>query len=169
MPLDVYRTLCVAFAAGYLALRTVARMDTTPHPELNHTARSAGAVGLGAIALIHLLDLQGKLSETPYLGIAYIGLIVGCIAAAGLLIRGDVRRGWILGGGLAAATLVGYAINRTLGMPSAMDDVGNWLEPLGLASVFVEACVAVLAAVELRAFKARSGSIQVADRAAATV
>ncbi|WP_426573748.1 hypothetical protein [Aquihabitans sp. McL0605] len=128
-------------------------MDSTPHPELNHTARGAGVVGLGAIALIHLLDLQGKLSETPYLGIAYIGLIVGCVIAAGMLVRGDVRRGWLLGGGLAAATLVGYAVNRTLGMPSATDDIGNWLEPLGLASVFVEACVALLAAGELLAFR----------------
>jgi len=131
-------------------------MDTTTHPDRNHTARAAGVVGLGAIALIHLLDLQGKLSETPYLGVAYIGLIIGCVVAAGLLIRGDVRRGWMLGGGLAAATLVGYAINRTIGMPSATDDIGNWLEPLGLASVFVEACVALLAAGELIAYRSQS-------------
>ncbi len=133
-------------------------MDTTTHPDLNHTARGVGAIGLGAIALIHLLDLQGKLSETPYLGIAYIGLIIGCIAAAAMLIRGDVRRGWLLGAGLAAATLVGYAINRTLGMPSATDDIGNWLEPLGLASVFIEACVAVLAAQELRSYRGQPAS-----------
>lgn len=126
-------------------------MDTTTHPDHNHTARAAGVVGLGAIALIHLLDLQGKLSETPYLGLAYIGLIVGCIAAAAMLIRGDVHRGWLLGGGLAAATLVGYAVNRTLGMPSATEDIGNWLEPLGLASIFVEGCVAALAGGELLA------------------
>jgi len=131
-------------------------MDTTPattHPDHNHTARGAGVVGLGAIALIHLLDLQGKLTETPYLGYAYIALIVGCVAAAALLIRGDVRRGWLLGGGLAAATLVGYAINRTIGMPSATDDIGNWLEPLGLASIFVEGCVAAVAASELLAYR----------------
>lgn len=128
-------------------------MDTTTHPDQNHTARAAGVVGLGAIALIHLLDLQAKLAETPYLGIAYLALIVGCAAAAGLLVRGDVRRGWLLGGGLAAATLVGYAINRTTGMPSATEDIGNWLEPLGLASIFVEACVAVLAATELVAYR----------------
>lgn len=128
-------------------------MDTTTHPHDNHTARGAGVVGLGTIALIHLLDLQGKLSETPYLGVAYIAVIVGCIAAAAMLIRGDVRRGWLLGGGLAAATLVGYAINRTMGMPSATEDIGNWLEPLGLASIFVEGCVAALAACELLAHR----------------
>ncbi|MCU1369809.1 MAG: hypothetical protein JWO77_1003 [Ilumatobacteraceae bacterium] len=131
-------------------------MDTTTHPDHNHTARGAGVVGLGAIALVHLLDLQGKLSETPYLGVAYVGLIVGCTVAAAMLVRGDVRRGWLLGGALAAGTLVGYAINRTLGMPAATEDIGNWLEPLGLASVFVEACVALLAAGELRAYRSHS-------------
>ena len=135
-------------------------MNTTPtnttHPDHNHTARAAGVVGLGAIALIHLLDLQGKFSEVPYLGIAYVGLIIGSVIAAGMLVRGDVRRGWMLGGGLAVATLVGYAINRTVGMPSATDDIGNWFEPLGLASVFVEACVALLAASELLAYRTRS-------------
>ena len=153
-------------------VRTVIAMDTSPHPNQNHTARGAGVVGLGGIALIHLLDLQGKLSETPYLGIAYIALIVGCVLAAGMLIRGDVRQGWILGGGLAAATLVGYAINRSLGMPAATEDIGNWLEPLGLASVFVEACVALLAAVELRAYRFHQGApsgMTGADRAAARV
>ena len=147
-------------------------MDTSPHPDQNHTARAAGVVGLGAIALIHLLDLQGKLSETPYLGVAYIGLIVGCMLAAGMLIRGNVRQGWVLGGGLAAATLVGYAINRTMGMPSATGDIGNWLEPLGLASVFVEACVALLAAAELRSYRFHQGTpidVRAADRPAARV
>ncbi|QXC62482.1 hypothetical protein KSP35_06685 [Aquihabitans sp. G128] len=135
-------------------------MDTTPtsHPDHNHTARGAGVVGLAAIALVHLLDLQGKLTETPYLGYAYIALIVGCVVAAAMLVRGDVRRGWLLGGGLAAATLVGYVVNRTVGMPSATEDIGNWLEPLGLASIFIEGCVAALAAGELVALRSHGAT-----------
>ncbi|CAN5595668.1 hypothetical protein BH10ACT1_BH10ACT1_17490 [soil metagenome] len=140
-------------------------MDTTTHPDHNHTARGAGVVGLGAIALVHLLDLQGKISETPYLGYAYIGLVIGCVAAAAMLIRGNVRTGWLLGGGLAVATLVGYAVNRTIGMPSATEDIGNWLEPLGLASIFIEACVAAVAAVELLALRSHRAepTFEVAD------
>jgi hypothetical protein len=43
-------------------------MDTDLHRVV---ARAAGVIGLLAIALIHLLDLQSKMHETPYLGVAY--------------------------------------------------------------------------------------------------
>ena len=56
------------------------------------------------------------------------------------------RFGWAA----PAAVIVGYAISRTTGMPGAMDDVGNWLEPLGLASLFVEGTVVVFALPALR-------------------
>ena len=131
-------------------------MNTTTHPDHNHTARAAGVVGLTAIALVHVLDLQGKLAETPYLGYAYVALIVASLVAAAMLIRGNVRNGWLLGGAAALAALAGYVINRTIGMPSATEDIGNWLEPLGLASIFIEACVAALAASELVATRAEN-------------
>jgi len=118
---------------------------THDHAAHDHTTRAVGVVGFASIALIHVLDLPGKIHETPYLAAAYIVLIFGMLWASALLMRGDARRGWLLGGGLALATLVGYAINRTIGMPAATGDIGNWLEPIGLASLFVEACVAALA------------------------
>jgi len=100
-------------------------------------------VGLLAIAWIHLLDLSGKLDETPYLGVAYIGLIAGCAVAVALLARRD-RRGFLLGGGLAAATLVGYCLSRTVGLPAATDDIGNWTETLGILSLVAEGAVVAL-------------------------
>ena len=108
-------------------------------------ARGVGVLGLLGIALVHLLDLPGKIHETPYLGVAYIGLIAASVVAAGWLAVRDDRRAWASTGFIAAVTLAGYAVNRTVGMPHAMDDVGNWLEPLGLASLFIEAIVALTA------------------------
>ena len=115
------------------------------HPAHQPTARAVGVVGFAAVALIHVLDLQSKFHETPYLGVAYLLLIVGMLYASFELIRGNTHRGWVVGGGIAALTFAGYAVNRTWGMPGAMDDVGNWLEPLGLASLFVEGAIALLA------------------------
>ena len=37
--------------------------------------------------------------------------------------------------------IVGFTINRTVGMPGATGDIGNWLEPLGLLSLVVEVFV----------------------------
>src|SRR5581483_10145824 len=91
-------------------------------------------VGLVGIAWIHLLDLSDKLKETPYLGVAYIGLIAGCAVAAAL----RDRRGFLLAGGLAAATLAGYCLSRTVGLPAATDDIGNWTETLGILSLVAE-------------------------------
>jgi hypothetical protein len=39
----------------------------------------------------------------------------------------------------------GYVINRTVGLPQAIDDIGNWTEPLGLASLLVEGFVIAIA------------------------
>jgi len=104
--------------------------------------------GLVGIAWIHLLDLAGKLEETPYLGVAYIGLIVGCAAAVVLLARRD-RRGFLLAGGLAAATFLGYCLSRTTGLPAATDDIGNWAETLGIWSLIAEGAVVALSAAAI--------------------
>lgn len=108
--------------------------------------RAVAVVGLAAIALIHLLDLPDKFEEVPYLGVAYVVLIVAAVVAAALLVRSWSRTGWLLSGALAAATILGFVLTRTTGLPGATEDRGNWLEPLGLASLFVEAAVVALAA-----------------------
>ena len=39
--------------------------------------------------------------------------------------------------------MAGYIVNRTVGLPGATGDIGNWTEPLGLASLVVEGLVAI--------------------------
>lgn len=111
----------------------------------HQVARATAIVGLGAIALIHLLELQGKLKETRYLGFGYIGLIVACVVSGAMLLHRNDRLGWLLGGGASLATLVGYSLTRTVGLPTAKGDIGNWLEPIGLASIFIEGIVVAVA------------------------
>ena len=107
-------------------------------------ARAIAAVGLAGIGLIHLLDVQGKLEETPYLGWMYIGLIAASLGLAGLLVYTSDRSVWAGTAALASAVIVGYSLSRTTGLPSATDDIGNWTEPLGLASLFVEGSLVAL-------------------------
>ena len=102
------------------------------------TRRFATTIGLAGIAAVHIMDLPGKWAETQYLAFGYIGIIV----LAGLLIERLLKSGhaydYLVSLGLALAVIAGFAINRTLGMPGAMDDIGNWFEPLGLLSLFIE-------------------------------
>jgi hypothetical protein len=102
-------------------------------------ARATVAVGLAGIALIHLLDSIGKWSETRYLFWMYVALMVGSLATAGAVLFTRSRLSWLAAASVAASALVGFVINRTVGLPNAMDDIGNWTESLGLASLFVEA------------------------------
>jgi len=100
--------------------------------------RGAVVVGLLAIALIHLLDLPGKWEETRYLGVGYVLVIAASLVLAEL--NANRVRTWSLNASaaLSIAVLAGFVINRTVGMPGANEDIGNWGEPLGLASLFVE-------------------------------
>lgn len=111
--------------------------------------RAVGAVGLTGIALIHLIDGIGKYSETRYLFWLYVALMVGSLVLAGALLHRGGRLVWAATGGLAASAILGYVINRTVGLPSATDDIGNWTEPLGLAALFVEGAVVALSGYAL--------------------
>ncbi|MDH6238144.1 hypothetical protein [Cryobacterium sp. CG_9.6] len=127
--------------------------STTPrHAMVLASRRIAVALGLAGIAAVHILDLPGKFAETPYLAYFYLGIIVVSFVLMERLITGGTRLDFAAAAALAAAVLVGFTINRTVGMPGAMDDIGNWFEPLGMLSLVVEAFVlwqAVAAVVQL--------------------
>jgi hypothetical protein len=108
-------------------------------------ARAAAIIGLGAIALIHLLDAPSKFDETPYMGWLYLGLIASCIALAAGLWRSSDLRIWAATAALPVAVLIGFTLTRTTGLPQANGDIGNWTESLGLASLFVEGSLVALA------------------------
>ena len=124
---------------------------TQRDPDLDALARdvatrATAAVGLAGIALIHLLDSIDTYAETRYLFWMYVALMLACLVLAGLVLRGAGRGVWLAAGGLSALVIGGYVLSRTTGLPSADDDVGNWTEPLGLASLFVEGCVVAVSA-----------------------
>jgi hypothetical protein len=107
--------------------------------------RGLAVVGLLGVALIHLLDAIPTFSELPYKGWLYAALIVSCVAVAGMLVRGPSRLVWAAAAGLAVGAIAGFVYSRTVGLPGAGDDVGNWAEPLGIAALFVESAVLAVA------------------------
>jgi len=113
-------------------------------------ARAVAVVGLAGIALIHLLDAPGTFEGSAYKGWLYVGLITGCIVAGAVLIRRSDPRAWAAAAMLASGAIVAFVVSRTIGLPQGADDIGNWTEPLGLASLFVEGTVLVLAAAVLQ-------------------
>jgi hypothetical protein len=107
-------------------------------------ARGVAVVALAGVALIHLLDAPGTFADAPYRGWLYVLLIVGCLATAGALVRGSDRRAWLAAAALSLGAMLAFVVSRTVGLPAGADDIGNWTEPLGLASLFVEGLLVAL-------------------------
>jgi hypothetical protein len=101
--------------------------------------RTLTILGLSGLIVVHFLDLPSKIAEVPYLACAYGAAIL----AAGILIERIASRDraidYLASAALALSVLVAFVINRSVGMPLATDDIGNWLEPLGFLSLFIEA------------------------------
>jgi uncharacterized membrane protein YfcA len=106
------------------------------------TTASERLVGAGIsvivfVGLIHLIDAPGDLQEAPYQGMLFLANFFGALLAAIGIYRGN-RWGWSLGVLVAGGAFVGYVVSRTVGLPGLPVEE-EWLEPLGLLSVLVEA------------------------------
>jgi membrane protease YdiL (CAAX protease family) len=112
-------------------------------------ARTVGIMGLGGIALIHVLQAPEAFEETAYLGVLFVAAVVASLVLSAALTRTSDERVWAAAGGLALAIMAGYFLSRTSGLPDATVDVGNWTEPLGLASLVAEGLVVFVAAASL--------------------
>lgn len=113
--------------------------------------RVAGALLCLAISTIHTLDqggFPGDESPRYFVILFYLVEATGVLAAVLLL---AARRAlgawlsWLLALGIAIGPMSGYLLTRTVGLPGHTDDIGNWTEPLGMASLAVEGTLAALA------------------------
>ena len=107
--------------------------------------RATVAAGLGGLVVIHAVDSVGKWSETRYVFWLYMAAILSAVAIGAWTIFTRSRTALLAAAGLSMGVLLGYVVNRTVGLPGATDDIGNWTEPLGLASMVVEALTAAVA------------------------
>jgi hypothetical protein len=98
------------------------------------------------VGLIHLMDAPDSMTESTTKGLFFYANFVGAIVAAvGIFLHRTW--GWALGILVAAGAFIGYIVSRTVGIFGLPPDV--WMEPLGIASLVVEA---LFIAVALRAF-----------------
>jgi hypothetical protein len=106
------------------------------------TTGSERLVGAGIsliviVGLIHLINSPEDLEEGSYTGLLYLANFFGAVLAAIGIYRGR-SWGWNLGALVSVGAFAGYVISRTIGLPGlAVEE--EWLEPLGLLSLLVEA------------------------------
>lgn len=119
-------------------------------PPLARLLAVPAALGLLAVALVHLIDGPGSLTDRFYVGGLELALAVACVPLALLLITRPVRLFWHAAGALCTAALLVYIASRTVGLPGSTDDIGNWFQTLGVLNVLFEAVVIALAALAVR-------------------
>jgi len=109
---------------------------------IRDTSGSGRLVGAGIsliviVGLIHLINSPEDLAEGSYTGLLYLANFVGALTAAMGIYRGR-SWGWSLGALVSVGAFVGYVISRTVGLPGLPVET-EWLEPLGVLSLIVEA------------------------------
>jgi hypothetical protein len=136
-------------APAMMPPRAAAPVSEPAAPVSEQAARLLAVVGLAGIAVIHVLDAPDTFEGVKYIFWLYIAIIVGAIPFSLLLLQWSSRLAWIGPALLAAGPLLGYLLTRSVGLPGDSGDIGNWLDSLGLASMFVEAAVLSLSLARL--------------------
>ena len=120
-------------------------------PPLSRPIAVPAALGLFAVAVVHVLDGPGSLTDHFYIGALELALAAACAPLAVLLLTRPVRLFWHASGALCTAALLVYIASRTVGLPGSTDDVGHWFQALGALSIGFELAVIALAARTVRA------------------
>jgi uncharacterized membrane protein YfcA len=97
----------------------------------------AGISMIVIVGLIHLIGAPEDLEEAPYQGVLFLANFFGAVMAAIGIYKGR-SWGWNLGALVSVGAFIGYVVSRTVGLPGLPVEE-EWLEPLGLLSLLVEA------------------------------
>jgi hypothetical protein len=101
-------------------------------------------------SVAHVPVIGPHLDEAPYMGVLFIVLTAACAALAVATVVLDSRAVYALVVLTCGLAVVGYAATRLVAFPMLADDVGNWLEPLGVVSIVSETVAVVAALFALR-------------------
>lgn len=107
------------------------------------------AVAAVVAAAAHVPVIAPHLDEAPYMGALFILLTAACLALAATALIRDSAAVYALAILTCGLAVIGYVATRLVAFPMLADDVGNWLEPLGVVSVISETIVVATALVAL--------------------
>ena len=115
--------------------------------------RWALALAATVSAVAHIPPTPEHLVEAPYMGVGFVAFTLTCLALAAAALVRDSAVVYRSAAAVCGAGIATYAATRLVSFPLLSDDVGNWLEPLGVVSVLAEAVVVV---ASLRALSRRA-------------
>ena len=125
---------------------------TTTRPEAladDPAVRAVTVIGLIAVGVIHSLEIPGQVSGAVWLTIGFTLLAVIAPGAGLWLLLRPSLLAWEFTGAVCALAAAGYVLTRSVPVPGDAGDVGNWLEPLGMAALITEGLVVIIVALIL--------------------
>lgn len=124
---------------------------------LDRPARAVVAGAALVAAAAHVPVIAPHLEEAPYMGVLFLVLTAACLLIATAAVVRDTAAVYALAILTCGLAVIGYAATRLVPFPMLADDVGNWLEPLGVVSVLSELVVVGAAVTALRRSAPSSG------------
>jgi hypothetical protein len=124
---------------------------------LRHRLRWVLAGSAVVSAGVHVPVVSDHLREAPYMGWEFVVLIAACLCIAVGALVCDSGALYAAAVFTCSTAVLGYAATRSVAFPRLADDVGNWFEPLGVASILAESVVVITAVVALARRSPRDG------------
>jgi hypothetical protein len=108
-----------------------------------------GVAGLAVIAGSYIVALADAVASSPLIGIAYVSIIVGCLTSM-TMIAHDNNTGWLLGGAISAAAIVGYIAKHHSAAQGLADTETTFIAGrVAATSLAAEGVVIVVATIAL--------------------
>jgi hypothetical protein len=126
---------------------------TIPHSAvtpLRDRWRAITALAALVAAGAHVPVIGQHLREAPYMGVLFLLLTIACAILALALVFVDSLWTYIAAAAICEVAIAGYIATRSVAFPQLADDVGYWLEPLGILAVVSEAVVVGLSVRAVR-------------------
>jgi hypothetical protein len=124
----------------------------------DEVVRAVGVLGLAAVAVVHLVQISDTFDETPSLAIAFILLSAASLVLAVQLLRRATPAVWLAVAVLNGLIIAGYVLTRVVSTGFDDDDVGNWSEALGVASLVIEGLLILLSVYAIVELSRRSNA-----------
>jgi len=119
-------------------------------PPLQSPLRWGVAIAAITAAGAHIPIIPDHLHEAPYMGTLFVLLTLACLGLATVVMVHDIPLVYLAAATVCGLAILGYAATRTVAFPQLADDVGDWLEPLGIVAICSEATVVSLSLAALR-------------------
>ncbi len=103
--------------------------------------RLGAAAGAFVAAIAHIPVISEHLEEAPYMGVLFVLLTIACVILSVALLIRDAPAIYLAAAAICTTAVLGYCATRLVPFPQLADDVGTWLEPLGVIAVASEALV----------------------------